>query len=112
MEILNFNFYGEKQIRNHAHAGVVGSGNLEVLLEPSGSGMAEVTVTTSLDGNEEIWRCVLERFFQENPVSARFEINDFGATPGVVQLRLMQVLELAEEADESEEKGEKKHESK
>lgn len=107
MEILKFHFDGEKQIRNHAHAGVVGSGNLEVLLEPSASGEAEVEVTTSLDGNEEIWRCVLERFFRENPVSARIEINDFGATPGVVQLRLMQVLELAEEADEQEEKGEK-----
>ncbi len=102
MEILQFHFSGEKPVRQKAHAGVVGSGNLEILLEPAEAGQAEVVVTTSLDGNGEIWRCVLQRFFEENPVCVKLEINDFGATPGVVSLRLMQVLELAEEGSEAE----------
>lgn len=109
MEILNFHFHADKQITRPAHAGVVGSGNLEVLLEPAEDGKAEVQVTTSLDGNGEIWRCVLERFFEENPVCVKLEINDFGATPGVVQLRLMQVLELAEDA--GDEKGAEQNEA-
>ena len=40
-----------------------------------------------------MWRTVLERFFARNPVAADFELNDFGATPGVVVLRLRQAIE-------------------
>ncbi|UGA40755.1 malonate decarboxylase subunit delta [Chromobacterium haemolyticum] len=75
-------------------AGVVGSGDLEVLLEPSTSGVSQVMVSTALAGTELIWRRVLERVFAETtwpPV--RLEIHDFGASPGVIRLRLAQALE-------------------
>lgn len=75
-------------------AGVVGSGDLEVLLEPSTSGVSQVMVSTALAGTELIWRRVLERVFAETawpPV--RLEIHDFGANPGVIRLRLAQALE-------------------
>lgn len=99
MEILNYVFQTKQQVYSKAWAGVAGSGNLEVLMEPSKSETASVEVTTSLEGNGPIWQCVLERFFQENPVCVHVEINDSGATPGVVNLRLLQVLEKIRDQD-------------
>lgn len=54
---------------------------------------ARVRVRTSVDGFDTVWRTVLERFFTRHPVAADFELNDFGATPGVVTLRLRQAIE-------------------
>ncbi len=99
MEVLKFEYHTEKEVKKRAHVGVVGSGNLEVLMEPLNGKKATVEVTTSLDGNKEIWNCVLQRFFEEHPVCAKVEINDFGATPGVVSLRLMQAWEVCEHED-------------
>lgn len=70
-----------------AHVGVVGSGDLEVLLTPSQTANAEVVIRTSVDGYGHVWKSVLDRFFQRYDGAARFELNDFGATPGVVMLR-------------------------
>jgi malonate decarboxylase delta subunit len=61
-------------------------------LEPSNGQEAHVTVRTSVDGYDKIWKSVLDRFFDRNNVAAAIEINDFGATPGVVMLRLQQAL--------------------
>ena len=36
-------------------------------------------------------------FFAESALVAHYEINDFGATPGMVSLRLAQALEIARE---------------
>ena len=36
---------------------------------------------------------MLARFFERYPLLADIEINDFGATPGVVNLRLTQAME-------------------
>ena len=99
MEVLKFEYHTEKEVKKRAHVGVVGSGNLEVLMEPLNGKKATVEVTTSLDGNKEIWNCVLRCFFEEHPVCAKVEINDFGATPGVVSLRLMQAWEVCEHED-------------
>jgi malonate decarboxylase delta subunit len=63
-----------------------------VILEPSNGQEAHVTVRTSIDGYDMIWKSVLDRFFDRNNVAAAIEINDFGATPGVVMLRLQQAL--------------------
>jgi len=38
---------------------------------------------------------VIARFFERHPIAARIEIDDFGATPSVVALRLEQALEAA-----------------
>ena len=73
--------------------GVVGSGDLEVLLEPSTDDRAHVRVTTSVEGFAAVWKNVLERFFSRFDGAAAIEINDFGATPGSCMLRLEQAVE-------------------
>ena len=93
MEKLVFEFPATELIKTRSHVGVVGSGDLEILLEPSHDNHAHVIVRTSVDGYGEIWKAVLDRFFHRYNGAARIEINDFGATPGVVSLRLQQATE-------------------
>jgi len=95
LEKLTFRFPATKNLESYSHVGVVGSGDLEVLVEPSDGGYAEVIVRTGTTGFKETWGAVLERFFRQYDVSATVKINDFGATPGVVTLRLAQALEVA-----------------
>jgi malonate decarboxylase delta subunit len=42
-----------------------------------------------------VWKQVLDQFFSRFDHAARVEINDFGATPGTVMLRLEQAAEEA-----------------
>ncbi len=93
MDVLNFTYPGETRVSHRAHVGVVGSGDLEILLEPSPDGAAHVRVRTSVDGYAPIWRKVLDRFFSRYKGCVSIEINDFGATPGMVMLRLQQAVE-------------------
>jgi malonate decarboxylase delta subunit len=78
-----------------AHVGVVASGDLEVLLEPSTAPRARVIVHTSVPGFAPVWHSVLSRFFERFDTRVDIEINDFGATPGTVMLRLEQAAEAA-----------------
>lgn len=79
-----------------ALAGVVGSGDLEVLLEPNSAGTTTVSVITSVNGKAQVWAAVLDRMFLASGLPAvRLEINDCGATPGVVRMRIEQALEEA-----------------
>jgi malonate decarboxylase delta subunit len=75
--------------------GVVGSGNLEVLVEPGAPpGRCEVEVATSVRGFGETWRAVVEDFVaRQRPGGLRVSVNDAGATPAVVSLRLDQAVE-------------------
>jgi malonate decarboxylase delta subunit len=77
-----------------ALCGVVGSGNLEILVRPGKeTGICHITVNTSARGFGTIWQAVLEEFAEHNPAGAtRIVINDMGATPAVVSLRLGQAL--------------------
>ena len=93
METLSFDYPASQPVSRRAHVGVVGSGDLEVLLEPSQDEQAHVIVRTSADGFEEIWKAVLDRFFTRNDFATAVEINDAGATPGTVTLRLAQAVE-------------------
>jgi malonate decarboxylase delta subunit len=93
METLNFTYPARGPVARRVHIGVVGSGDLEILLEPSADGAAHVSVTTSVEGFDAVWRNVLDRFFSRFDGAAAIEINDFGATPGVVMLRLEQAAE-------------------
>src|ERR1700733_5557991 len=93
METLNFKYEAKKPVARRAHAGVVGSGDLEVLLEPSDKEAAQGRVRTSVDGYAQVWKAVLDRFFARFERAAKVEINDFGATPGTVTLRLEQAAE-------------------
>ncbi|MFZ0009958.1 MAG: malonate decarboxylase subunit delta [Steroidobacteraceae bacterium] len=94
METLSFSYPARGRISGRVHVGVVGSGDLEVLLEPSPDAEAHVSVTTSVEGFDAVWKNVLDRFFSRFDGAAAIEINDFGATPGVVMLRLEQAAEL------------------
>jgi malonate decarboxylase delta subunit len=93
METLNYQYPAKGPLTRRAHVGVVGSGDLEVLMEPSGKPTAEVRIRTSVDGYTQVWKDVLDRFFARFDRAARIEINDFGATPGTVTLRLEQAAE-------------------
>lgn len=98
MEKLLFRFPATKKLNSVSHVGVVGSGDLEILMEPLDGTYTEVIVRTGTTGFKETWSYVLERFFSQHDVSAMIKINDFGATPGVVTLRLSQALEVANDA--------------
>jgi malonate decarboxylase delta subunit len=93
METLHFEYEGKQPLTRRAHVGVVGSGDLEVLIEPSSTSTAQVRVRTSVGGYARVWRAVLDRFFSRFDYAAKVEINDFGATPGTVTLRLEQAAE-------------------
>lgn len=80
---------------HRAHVGVVASGNLEVLLEPSADATSYVVVRTSADGFGDRWQAVIDRFFARHDVAVRIAINDFGAAPPIVLLRLEQAIEEA-----------------
>ncbi|AKT43887.1 malonate decarboxylase subunit delta [Chondromyces crocatus] len=93
MEQLAFDYPDREPIQRRAHVGVVGSGDLEVLLEPSTDRALHVRIRTSVDGYEKVWKNVVDRFASRFTGAARIEINDFGATPGTVMLRLEQAAE-------------------
>ena len=92
MQTLNLEYQASASAAERAHVGVVGSGDLEILFEPTDDQQASVRVRTTVDGFDVVWRAVLDAFFGHHPVAGRYELNDFGATPGVVGLRLLQVL--------------------
>ena len=96
MEKLEFRFPGKRTITRRSHVGVVGSNDLEVLLEPGDGDHAEVHVLTSLDGFRDQWSVVLHRFFSNYDGIVRIQIHDAGATPGSVLLRLQQAVEVSE----------------
>jgi malonate decarboxylase delta subunit len=95
MEKLTFEYASTKSVPKRAYVGVVGSGDLEILLEPIEEKKAYVVVRTRFDGFEQIWRDMLDRFFEDNDIAVKIEINDFGATPGMVTMRLLQALEVS-----------------
>jgi malonate decarboxylase delta subunit len=84
----------------NALCGVVASGNLEVLVEPGDDpATCAVEVNTSAHGFREIWEAVLTDFSARHPVGGlRIAINDAGATPAVVGLRLAQAFETSRSA--------------
>ncbi|MBU6468376.1 MAG: malonate decarboxylase acyl carrier protein [Betaproteobacteria bacterium] len=75
--------------------GVVASGNLEILVHSQSDHSAtHFKVATAAHGFTEVWHAVLEDFAQRHPVGGlTFEINDAGATPAVVSLRLDQTFQ-------------------
>jgi malonate decarboxylase acyl carrier protein len=93
MEKIELDYPARRTVPCRVHVGVVGSGDLEVLLEPSPDLRAHVLVNTSVDGFGTVWKSVLDRFFQRFDGAASIVINDFGASPGTVMLRLEQAAE-------------------
>jgi malonate decarboxylase delta subunit len=98
MEQIEFDYpAARRRILKKAHVGIVGSGDMEVLLEPSAGDGAHVSITTSVDGFRDTWKAVFDRFFSKFDGSVRIDINDAGATPGGVLLRLEQAVEVIEQ---------------
>lgn len=82
------------------HSGVVGSGDMEVLMEKKDlEGGAKVKVVTPVKGFERVWGLILERFIKESRLGNVFiEINDNYAPPLVASTRLRQALADAKES--------------
>ncbi len=94
MEHLSYAFAGQHvpQQFDAILVGVVGSGNLEVLMEPSqDSARCTISITTSARGFGPIWEAVAHNFQAQHQLAGvAISINDMGATPAVVSLRLDQ----------------------
>ena len=75
--------------------GVLASGNLEVLVEAMpGDDACAIEITTPATGFADVWEAVVRAFFDRHPIgSLRISINDNGATPATVSLRLDQAIE-------------------
>ncbi|MDV2453184.1 malonate decarboxylase acyl carrier protein [Xanthomonas hortorum] len=104
METLRYRFDGQHGARaglEHALVGVVASGNLEVLVERVPlDGAMEIEILTAARGFGTIWQAVLDDFAARHPLrDVRISINDVGATPAVVSLRLEQAMDVLQGAD-------------
>jgi malonate decarboxylase delta subunit len=99
METLQFRFDGgTRPLAGMPQlVGVVGSGNLEVLIESAVlDGACEIEVRTAAVGFGATWQAVMTDFHERwRLADARICINDMGATPAVVSLRLDQAVESA-----------------
>lgn len=97
METLNYRFeHGTQRLGNAPQVvGVVGSGNLEVLIEPAQlNGACTIEITTAAVGFGPIWEAVMRDFHQRWLLAdTRISINDMGATPAVVSLRMDQAVQ-------------------
>jgi malonate decarboxylase delta subunit len=94
METFEYDYpAANRSVSGRSHAGVAGSGDMELLLQPAEKLQAHVLIRTSVNGFGETWKAVMDRFFSKYDGAVRIEINDAGATPGTVMLRLEQAVE-------------------
>jgi malonate decarboxylase delta subunit len=79
-----------------AVVGVVASGNLEILLERAAPPDAcTVRIETSAEGFAPVWQAVIRDLVARNAAGGlRIAINDGGARPDTVMLRLLQGLSM------------------
>jgi malonate decarboxylase delta subunit len=79
-----------------AVVGVVASGNLEILLERAAPPDAcTVRIETSAEGFAPIWEAVIRDLVARHATGGlRIAINDGGARPDTVMLRLLQGLSM------------------
>jgi malonate decarboxylase delta subunit len=95
LEALDYSFPGQRSAGTFSPVlvGIVGSGNLEVLMEPTDGTDCSVHIETSARGFAPIWTAVVRDFHARHPLAGvRICINDMGATPAVVSLRLEQAV--------------------
>ncbi|EIZ79842.1 Malonate decarboxylase acyl carrier protein (Malonate decarboxylase subunit delta) [Novosphingobium sp. Rr 2-17] len=84
-----------------ALVGVVASGNLEVLLERAGPpDRCVIEIATTARGFADLWAAVTADFVERRAAGGlRISINDGGARPDTVSLRLAQGVRLMEEPE-------------
>jgi len=95
MEKITLTLPASRTLNGKALAGVVGSGDMEVLFtaEP-GQKTLTVDITTSVDNSRSRWEALFTRLQTVSRLPAgTLTIHDFGATPGVARIRIEQVFE-------------------
>ncbi|MDR9425527.1 MAG: malonate decarboxylase acyl carrier protein [Marinobacter sp.] len=103
MQTLQFERPGRAVALRSVIVGCVGSGDLEVMLEPGVGSMTTIDIKTSVSGSEVRWRQVLDLIESNSALPLmRMDIHDFGATPGVIRLRIEQAIEKARETEAQE----------
>lgn len=103
METLSFRHATKRALPGTvplALTGVVASGNLEVLLErvlpPT---ECTVEIATPIAGYRDVWEAVVADFVaRAEPGGLRISVNDGGARPDTVSLRLLQGARLMQGA--------------
>jgi len=94
MEPITLSLPANRLLSGRALAGVVGSGDMEVLYTATQGDTLNVDITTSLDNSDARWKALFDRLNLINGLPAgELIIHDFGATPGVARIRLEQVFE-------------------
>ncbi|MER5030732.1 malonate decarboxylase acyl carrier protein [Pantoea anthophila] len=94
MEHITLSLPANRLLSGRALAGVVGSGDMEVLYTATQGDTLNVVITTSLDNSDARWKALFDRLNLINGLPAgELIIHDFGATPGVARIRLEQVFE-------------------
>jgi malonate decarboxylase delta subunit len=104
MEQLSYTFTVPTAVRGtraQAIVGVVASGNLEVLVERTlPSNTCTIDIATAAHGFGTVWKAVIEDFVGRQAVGGlRISVNDGGARPDTVSLRLAQSMRLIEEPE-------------
>ncbi|MHC2333861.1 malonate decarboxylase acyl carrier protein [Bradyrhizobium sp. USDA 4454] len=104
METLSFRLSAPTRAggtRMQAIVGVVASGNLEVLLERSSpADICTIDIATAAHGFGAVWDAVVRDFVARRPAGGlRISINDGGARPDTVALRLAQGVRKIEEPE-------------
>ena len=104
METLSYHHAAQHRAggsKSVAIVGVVASGNLEVLVErilPDAE--CEVDIRTAAEGFGAVWMAVVADFIERrSPGGLKISINDGGARPDTVALRLAQAVRLIEGDD-------------
>ncbi|GBH28115.1 malonate decarboxylase acyl carrier protein [Burkholderia vietnamiensis] len=101
MEQLNYRFAARARAKGRLAAalvGVVASGNLEVLVERVlPDDQWEIDIRTAAVGFGAVWRAVVADFVERcAPGGLKLSINDGGARPDMVSLRLAQAVRAIE----------------
>ena len=97
MDQYQYTFSLQKALKESpiTKVGVAGSGNLEIIIKPNtDSKQTQITVSTPVTGFKNTWDAVIARFVEDYPYGGlTITLNDAGATPPVVSLRLRQAIE-------------------
>ena len=94
MEHITLTVPASRTLSGKALAGVVGSGDMEVLFTADQGQTLTIDITTSVDNSTRRWEALFNRLQTVSSLPAgKLTIHDFGATPGVARIRIEQVFE-------------------